>query len=192
MVDFEQAFVLHNDYKTAERELYVLSLRILAFPIVIAGALLSAELISSTGNLGSALKLPVIWLALMASGLLNFVVVRAYVVTDRVQTESKHQVNRLRSLYLVSLAEHFPDGWEPVWGSTNAYLDTKIKLKAALLTPFILGTINALYVAVGLDSLLKYQVSISHHVAIAAFAGVVYLLLQLELTWNVIRRAIRH
>lgn len=96
--DFEQAFVVHNDYRASERDLFKLSLKILAFPGVIAGALLSAKLISSSGNLAVVLQIPFIWLALIIAGILNTIVVRSYVATDRVQTEAKHQVNRLRML----------------------------------------------------------------------------------------------
>jgi hypothetical protein len=111
--DFEQAFIVHNNYKDSERDLFKLSLKILAFPGVIAGALLSAKLISSSANLSEVLQIPLIWFALMASGILDTIVVRAYVVTDRVQTEAKHQVNRLRTLYLHALADEFPPGWAP-------------------------------------------------------------------------------
>lgn len=103
--DFEQAFVIHNEYRASERDLFKLSLKILAFPGIIAGALLSAKLISSAENLSAVLEIPLIWLALMAAGLLNTIVVRSYIAADRVQTEAKHQVNRLRSLYLHALAD---------------------------------------------------------------------------------------
>ncbi len=65
LIDFEQAFVVHNAYRDSERDLLRLSLRILAFPPVIAGALLSAKLISSPEQVSVVLRLPLIWLALV-------------------------------------------------------------------------------------------------------------------------------
>lgn len=111
--DFKQAFVVHNAYRGTEHSLYQLSLRIIAFPLLIAGALLSAGLIRSTESMGRVVQSPVIGLALVAAALLNTVVVRAYVSSDRVQTEAKHQVNRLRSLYLAALTDRFPTDGSP-------------------------------------------------------------------------------
>ncbi|WFE43056.1 hypothetical protein [Verrucosispora sp. WMMD1129] len=71
LIDFEQAFILHNDYKDAERDLYKLSLRILAFPVLVAGALVSAKLISSVGQVGTVLRLPIIYAAAVIAGVLN-------------------------------------------------------------------------------------------------------------------------
>jgi hypothetical protein len=186
--DFEQAFIIHNDYKDSERDLFKLSLKILAFPGIIAGALLSAKLISSSANLSEVLRIPLIWLALMVSGILDTIVVRAYVVTDRVQTEAKHQVNRLRALYLHALADEFPPGWTPVWGSTNPYLETRVKFKAAAVTPIVLGALNALYLAVGADQLLARETHLSWHAAVSVPVGILYLLIQLEFTWQIFRK----
>lgn len=187
LIDFEQAFVVHNAYRDSERDLLRLSLRILAFPPVIAGALLSAKLISSPEQVSVVLRLPLIWLALVAAGVLNSVVVRAYVVNDRVQTEAKHQVNRLRSLYLTALADKFPPGWQPVWGSTNPYLETRVKFKAAASTPILLGTANTVYVGYGLDRLLAYEAHVFWHLAATIPTAVLYLFIQLELAWNIFR-----
>ncbi|MCX5066423.1 hypothetical protein OOJ91_11100 [Micromonospora lupini] len=191
LIDFEQAFVLHNDYKDAERDLYKLSLRILALPVLVAGALVSAKLISSVGQVGTVLQLPIIYAAALAAGVLNTVVLRAYVVTDRVQTEAKHQVNRLRSLYLHALASEFPEGWEPVWGSTNPYLESRRKLKAAALTSVVIGLLNAGYVAVGTDRLITYGTDIAWTPLLSAGTAVVYFVLQMEFTWDFLRRAKR-
>ncbi|GIJ07860.1 hypothetical protein ACFFMR_05585 [Micromonospora andamanensis] len=191
LTDFEQAFILHNDYKDAERDLYKLSLRILAFPVLVAGALVSAKLISSVGQVGTVLRLPIIYAAAVVAGVLNTIVLRAYVVTDRVQTEAKHQVNRLRSLYLHALAAEFPEGWKPVWGSTNPYLESRRKLKAAALTSVVIGSLNAAYVAVGADRLITYGTDISWTPLLSAVLALIYFLLQMEFTWEVLRRAQR-
>jgi len=188
LTDFEQAFILHNDYKDSERDLFKLALRILAFPGLIAGALLSAKLISSPANLSLVLEIPLIWIALIVAGVLNTLVVRAYVVTDRVQTEAKHQVNRLRTLYLHALADRFPPGWTPVWGSTNPYLETRLKFKAAATTPVVLGTLNALYVAYGTDQLLAHEAHLQWHLVVAIIIGIAYLGVQLEFTWTILRK----
>ncbi|PZG16111.1 hypothetical protein C1I95_18305 [Micromonospora craterilacus] len=191
LTDFEQAFILHNDYKDAERDLYKLSLRILAFPVLVAGALVSAKLISSVGEVGTVLRLPIIYAAAVVAGVLNTIVLRAYVVTDRVQTEAKHQVNRLRSLYLHALAAEFPEGWKPVWGSTNPYLESRRKLKAAALTSVVIGSLNAGYVAVGADRLITYGTDIFWTPLLSAAIAVFYFLLQMEFTWEVLRKAQR-
>ena len=188
--DFEQAFAVHHAYRESERALYQLSLRIIAFPVVIAGALLSAGLVRSSAQMDAVIRLPVISLALIAAALLNTVVVRAYVSNDRVQTESKHQVNRLRSLYLTALADRFPPGWEPVWGSTNPYLDTKVKFKAAMVTPLLLGAVNGLYLGYGVDALTGFQLALAAHVALGAVVGLGFFALQLEAVWNLARRRI--
>lgn len=185
--DFEQAFVIHNEYRDSERDLFKLSLKILAFPGIIAGALLSAKIISSPENLSEVLQIPLTWLALIAAGVLNTIIVRSYVVTDRVQTEAKHQVNQLRALYLHALADEFPLGWTPVWGSVNPYLDTRVKFKAATLTPVTLGALNALYLAYGVDQILAYEAHVPWHAFISIPVGVLHLLIQLEFTWQVIR-----
>jgi hypothetical protein len=187
LIDFEQAFVVHNIYRESERDLFKLSLRILALPPIMAGTLLSAGLVSSTTQLAVILQLPIIWLALIAAGLINSIAVRSSVTTDRVQTEAKHQVNRLRALYLHTLADQFPPGWQPVWGSTNAHLDTRLKFKAAVFSPLILGSMNAVYVAYGTDRLLAYQAGVSWHLALSVPMGLVYFFIQLETTWNIIR-----
>ncbi|MGC5051549.1 hypothetical protein ACLQ2S_08875 [Micromonospora sp. DT48] len=191
LIDFEQAFILHNDYKDAERDLYKLSLRILAFPVLVAGALVSAKLISSVGQVGTVLRLPIIYAAVVIAGVLNTIVLRAYVVTDRVQTEAKHQVNRLRSLYLHALAAEFPEGWKPVWGSANPYLESRRKLKAAALTSVVIGSLNAAYVAVGTDRLIKYGTGISWTPLLSAAFALIYFLLQMEFTWEVLQKAQR-
>lgn len=191
LIDFEQAFVIHNEYKDSERDLYKLSLKILAFPLVIIGAILSAGLISSVPEAIDVLKLPFIWFAFLAAGILNVIVVRAYVVTDRVQTEAKHQVNRLRTLYLHALQDRFPPGWEPVWGATNPYLDTRWKLRAAFLTPLVLGALNAIYVGCATDRLLVYQAGVAWHFGGAIGLAVCFYLLQLEVTWNILRSKLR-
>lgn len=187
LVEFEQAFMVHNAYRESERDLFKLSLRILALPFILAGALLSAGLISAATQLSTILQLPIIWIALIAAGLINAIVVRSAVVNDRVQTEAKHQVNRLRGLYLHALASQFPTGWKPVWGSTNPYLDTRLKFKAAVFSPIVLGSINALYVAYGIDRLLFYQAHTAWHWAASVPAGVAYLAVQLEFTWTLLR-----
>ncbi|MFG3420583.1 hypothetical protein [Micromonospora sp. NPDC048063] len=191
LIDFEQAFILHNDYKDAERDLYKLSLRILAFPVLVAGALVSAKLISSVGQVGTVLRLPIIYAAALVAGVLNTIVLRAYVVTDRVQTEAKHQVNRLRSLYLHALDTEFPKGWKPVWGSTNPYLESRRKLKAAALTSVVIGLLNAGYVAVGVDRLVTYGSDISWPVLLSVAIWLIYFLFQMEFTWDFLRRAQR-
>ncbi|GAB3811440.1 hypothetical protein [Micromonospora zhanjiangensis] len=188
LTDFEQAFVLHNDYKDAERDLYKLSLRILAFPVLVAGALVSAKLISSVGQVGTVLRLPIIYVAALVAGVLNTIVLRAYVVTDRVQTEAKHQVNRLRSLYLHALAAEFPEGWEPVWGSTNPYLESRRKLKAAALTSVVIGILNAAYVAVGVDRLIAYGAHVAWPLWLSVVTGALYFAIQMEVTWDFLRR----
>lgn len=185
--DFEQAFIVHNNYKEAERDLFKLSLKILSTPAIIAGALLSAKLISSSADLSAVLQIPLIWLAMIASGVFDTIVVRAYVVNDLVQTEAKHQVNRLRALYLHALADELPRGWTPVWGSTNPYLETRVKFKAATFTPIVLGSINALYVAFGADQLLANEAHMPLHEVVSAPVGVLYLLVQLEITWQFFR-----
>lgn len=187
LTDFEQAFVVHNLYQESERELFKLSLRILAFPFLIAGALVSAGLVASTSDVGEVFELPFIWAALIVAALLNAIVVRSYVVTDRVQTEAKHQVNRLRGLYLDALRHDFPPGWEPVWGKVNAYLDTKVKLKAAVMTPLILGIINAAYFGYGIDRLVA-GAGFPLHLAVSLPLGCVALAVQMELTWEIARR----
>lgn len=184
LIDFEQAFVIHNAYQDSERDLYKLSLRILAFPIVVAGALISAKLISSVSQLGLVGRIPVVWISAIIAGILNTIVLRAYIVTDKVQTEAKHQVNRLRSLYLSAIRPTLPTGWQPVWGATNPYLETRRKLKAANLTAYILGILNAGYVAAGADRLLLYSEHASYHFAISIPLFVVYLALEMELTWT--------
>lgn len=185
--DFEQAFVVHNAYRGTEHSLYQLSLRIIAFPLLIAGALLSAGLIRSTESMSRVVQSPVIGLALVAAALLNTVVVRAYVSNDRVQTEAKHQVNRLRSLYLAALADRFPDGWKPVWGSTNPYLDTNVKFKAAALTPVLLGSINGLYVGYGMSSLIGTHMAVYGRLSLAAVVGTSFFVGQLEAVWQFAR-----
>jgi hypothetical protein len=185
--DFEQAFVVHNAYRATEQALYQLSLRVIAFPLVIAGALLSAGLIRSTARMDQVVQNPVIALALVAAALLNTVVVRAYVSNDRVQTEAKHQVNRLRSLYLSALADQFPSGWKPVWGSTNPYLDTNVKFKAAALSPVLLGCVNGLYVGYGVSSLIGSHLEFAARIAVATVVGAVFFAGQLEAVWQFAR-----
>lgn len=187
-IDFEQAFVLHNDYKDSEKDLFKLSLKILAFPILIIGALASAGLMSSVDGLREILDWPPLWLSLVVAGVLNAIVVRAYVVTDRVQTEAKYQVNALRSLYLSAVRDDLPEGWQPVWGSTNPYLATKAKLKAATLTPLILGLANAAYVGYGLDRTLYALNMGATGRTLSIVASALFFVIQLEMTWNVIRR----
>jgi hypothetical protein len=188
ITDFEQTFVVHNEYRDSERDLFKLSLRILAFPGIVGAALLSAKLISSTANLSQVLQIPFIWLSLIAAGILDIIVVRAYVVTDRVQTEAKHQVNRLRSLYLHALADRFPDGWRPVWGSANPYLETRIKFKAAAFTPVVLGAINAVYISYGIDCLLANEAHFHLHYLASVMIGLLCLGMQLEFTWQMLRK----
>lgn len=182
--DFEQAFVVHNAYRSTEHSLYQLSLRIIAFPLLIIGALLSAGLIRSTERMGEIVQSPVIGLALITAAMLNTVVVRAHVSNDRVQTEAKHQVNRLRSLYLTALADRFPDGWKPVWGSTNPYLETNLKFKAAAFTSVLLGAINGLYVGYGTSALIGGHLLFAARLSLAAVVGTLYFVGQLEVVWQ--------
>jgi hypothetical protein len=191
ITDFQQAFIMHNYYRDSERDLLKLALKILAFPGVVVGALLSAKLFSSPADLSTVLQIPFIWLSLVAAGILNILVVRAYVVTDRVQTEAKHQVNRLRSLYLDALADRFPAGWSPVWGSVNPYLETRLKFKSSALTPVVLGVINAVYISYGLDRLLAYKIHFRLHDLAAVTIALLCLGIQLEFTWEALRQVRR-
>lgn len=186
-VDFEQAFEIHNQYKDAERDLFKFSLKVLAFPLLVIAALISARIFSSYNATIDLLDWPPLWVVTLLAGCLNIIVVRSYVVTDKVQTESKYQVNALRSLYLTSLAETFPDGWSPVWGSTNPYLATKIKLKAASLTSTMLSLMNAAYIGYSVDRLFLQPWS-RVHVLVALAVGLAIFLLQMEFTWSLIRR----
>ena len=186
--DFEQAFVVHNAYRESERALFQLALRIFAFPLLIAGALLSAGLVRSSAQMNAVARLPVISLALIAAALLGAVVVRAYVSNDRVQTEAKHQVNRLRALYLAALEERFPPGWTPVWGARNPYLDTRVKFKAAVVTPLLLSAVGGLYLGYGVDSLADFQMRLAGHGALGAVAGLVFFAAQTEAAWKLARR----
>jgi hypothetical protein len=144
--------------------------------------------ISSVGAVGSVLRLPIIYVAALVSGVLNTIVLRTYVVTDRVQTEAKHQVNRLRSLYLHALAFEFPEGWKPMWGSTNPYLESRRKLKAAVLTSVVIGALNAGYVAIGAGRLITYGSDISWALLLGVAMWVTYFLLQMEFTWDFLRK----
>ena len=189
ITDFQQAFIAHNYYRDSQTDLFKLSLKILAFPGVVVGALLSAKLVSSPAHLAVVLQIPFIWLALIAAGVLNTIVVRSYVVADRVQTEAKHQVNRLRFLYLHALSDRFPSDWSPVWGSVNPYLETRLKFKAAASAPIVLGAINATYVGYGLDRLLADEAHLRLHNLTAIGVGLLHLAIQLEFTWQVLRRA---
>jgi undecaprenyl pyrophosphate phosphatase UppP len=188
LIDFEQAFAVHNDYRSSERDLFKLSLKILSFPAVIGGVLLSAGLVSAVVDVDTVIQLPIIYVSLVISGVLNTIVLRALIVTDKVQTEAKHQVNRLRSLYLHALQPSLPPGWTPVWGSTNPYLETKKKAKAAVLNVFILATVNAGYVGFGVERALSQVVYAPWSITASVLFGCFYLLVQLEATWELIRR----
>lgn len=145
-IDFEQTFTVHEDYKRFQIDLLKLSLQVLSIPILVAAALISANIIAST-EIKSFLSIELIWYSMFISGMLNFIVVRMFITTDKVQTEAKHHINKLRGIYLYFLKDSLPTSWEPEWKNKNKGLDKKFKLKGANLLAITFSFIDSLYVA---------------------------------------------
>jgi len=148
-IDFEKAYVVHQDYKDEQTKLLQFSVKLLAFPVVVVSALLTAKIVSDLTTISELFELEVVWISFIISGILNVPVARAHIMTDIVQTESKHQVNRIRGLYLHILKPVLPDNWEPFWGDFNDQLDAEFKAKSANISSIILTLANATYVGFG-------------------------------------------
>lgn len=161
-IDFEKAFEVHEDYKKYTIDYWNILTKTTAFPVIIASVFMTAKYFSASPKLVDILDLEIIWYALVISGILNFATLRAYILTDRVHIEAKHQVNCIRSIYLIALKDFLPNNWSPCWGSTNAYMKRKIKLRGSNITSLIFGAINSTYFVYGLYRIILNQNIIDH------------------------------
>jgi len=148
-IDFEKAYVIHQDYKIEQTKLLQFSVKLLAFPLVVISALLAAKIVSNLTTISELFELEFVWISFIISGILNVPVTRALIMTDIVQTEAKHQVNRIRGLYLHILKSLLPEKWEPHWGDFNDQLDAGFKAKSANISSAILTFTNAAYIGFG-------------------------------------------
>jgi hypothetical protein len=149
-IDYQKSFDVHEDYKKIQINLIQLSIKIISFPIIVMAALMSAKIISGQHMISDILEIEAIWYSCLVSGIINIITLRKFIVTDKVQTEAKHHINKIRGLYLDFLQDTLPDNWQPTWGKNNKYLNRRIKLKGAALTSIILGSINSLYISFAL------------------------------------------